>query len=998
MNKQLRIASYNGTGLGPDKIEYIRNFLVKNSIDILLLQETWLMSSTLARLGLIHKDYMFYGVAAVNNKEILKGRPFGGVAILWHKSINSLVQRIPDIPSTRICGVKLKIQAMPIILLSCYMPCDSFSKTHVKDEFLDAIDVIESCIAKYYDCEMIVGGDMNIDFVRHNAHDVYYLNMMNRCSLVDVWNMEVATASYTYCDVNSGSFTCIDHFTLSSGIGEYVTNAFVLHEACNLSSHSPIIMDICIGNKPNECVNNCNSRKVNRAIAWHRANTYVHQYQQELDKALENNITQSSVMTCTDITCQNQNHFNYIDIWCDTLIECALSADHVFPRVKSRKVIPGWNDDVKMYQDECKFWFNIWKEAQMPKQGVLFENMRDSKRQYMYAVRRAKRNARRVQSEKMAQSISNNDSRDFFKEVKKMNPKPCQSYTINGINDCREIADHFSVKYKELYNSVQSCPENMTKIKEHVNCHIANCNYVEAVITTDQVCRMVKVLKSNRSDGNLGYVSNHLIYGSQKYFEQIALLLTAINVHGYQPEALLKASICSIPKDYNKSLQDDDNYRGIALCNSVSKVSDLVFLERNKENLSTSELQFAYKQNMSTTLCTLVLKEVLTYYVNNNSVVYTCFLDASKAFDRIRHDKLFSLLLERNLNMLDLRVLMDQYKRSKVCTAWKGFYSEYFSVSNGIKQGSIASPILFCIYLDELLSRLEKKGIGCWIGSVFYGALAYADDLTILCPSAKGLEEMLEICEQFSLEFDVKFNASKSVCSVFNRKCSQCKKPSIAFNGQPLKWCDNIKHLGNYLSIDLNDGYEINMKKCDFIGRVNTLLGTFSNMEDQVVLKLLNSQCCHFYGCQAWNLTDKAVKSFCATYNKAVRRLLNLPNTTSTRFIPMFTKTLSAHDQICSRVRNMFKNMINNVNSKIRYIAHFCARNNMSVIRRNLNYMQNVYKIESHELLHSTFDSNVISLYDVTIFQAIQDVRNCDVPLYCNEDSSLFLEFLCQLH
>ena len=56
--------------------------------------------------------------------------------------------------------------------------------------------------------------------------------------------------------------------------------------------------------------------------------------------------------------------------------------------------------------------------------------------------------------------------------------------------------------------------------------------------------------------------------------------------------------------------------------------------------------------------------------------------------------------------------------------------SEQFSsnnirpMSNGVKQGGVPYPILFCIYIDDLLIGLEKLGYGCFIGKLFYGVLA----------------------------------------------------------------------------------------------------------------------------------------------------------------------------------------------------------------------------------------------------------------------------------
>ena len=56
-------------------------------------------------------------------------------------------------------------------------------------------------------------------------------------------------------------------------------------------------------------------------------------------------------------------------------------------------------------------------------------------------------------------------------------------------------------------------------------------------------------------------------------------------------------------------------------------------------------------------------------------------------------------------------------------------------MENVVKQGGVLSPILFCVYFDELLKRLESSGMGWFIGHHFYGCVGYADDVKLVCPS-----------------------------------------------------------------------------------------------------------------------------------------------------------------------------------------------------------------------------------------------------------------------
>ena len=63
-----------------------------------------------------------------------------------------------------------------------------------------------------------------------------------------------------------------------------------------------------------------------------------------------------------------------------------------------------------------------------------------------------------------------------------------------------------------------------------------------------------------------------------------------------------------------------------------------------------------------------------------------------------------------------------------------------------VRNGGILSPILFYVYFDELLKRLESSGMGCYIGHHLCGCVGYADDFKLLCPSVNGLRSMINVC------------------------------------------------------------------------------------------------------------------------------------------------------------------------------------------------------------------------------------------------------------
>jgi Reverse transcriptase (RNA-dependent DNA polymerase) len=108
--------------------------------------------------------------------------------------------------------------------------------------------------------------------------------------------------------------------------------------------------------------------------------------------------------------------------------------------------------------------------------------------------------------------------------------------------------------------------------------------------------------------------------------------------------------------------------------------------------------------------------------------------------------------------------MFNMYTNHSTRVAWNGVYSNSFKVLNGVKQWAIICPILLRIYLDGLLCKLRDSGVGCFVGGIFAGVLAYADDLSLLSPTPNGIHQLLAICESYANEFDIVFNGAKSKC------------------------------------------------------------------------------------------------------------------------------------------------------------------------------------------------------------------------------------------
>ena len=146
--------------------------------------------------------------------------------------------------------------------------------------------------------------------------------------------------------------------------------------------------------------------------------------------------------------------------------------------------------------------------------------------------------------------------------------------------------------------------------------------------------------------------SDYLINGGKRLHILLSMLFGSMLIHGYNANDLVLTSIISIPKDIRSSLNSSDNYRGISLFNGICKLFDYVIMHTFNDYLYTSDMQFGFKPQHSTTMCSLVYHEIINNYMSNNSNVYSYLLDASKDFDKVDYGKIISYIIESKGSVL----------------------------------------------------------------------------------------------------------------------------------------------------------------------------------------------------------------------------------------------------------------------------------------------------------------------------------------------------------
>ena len=161
-----------------------------------------------------------------------------------------------------------------------------------------------------------------------------------------------------------------------------------------------------------------------------------------------------------------------------------------------------------------------------------------------------------------------------------------------------------------------------------------------------------------------------------------------------------------------KNPEKFDSYRAVAGASQLLKLFEYVILLVWGQDLDTDSMQFGFKTGVSTTQCSWLVSEVATYFMRRGTAVNACLLDCNKAFDKCRYDKLFDKLLGRGLPPIVVRVLIYAYEEQTALVKLGGKRSKTFRITNGTRQGSVLSPLLFSVYLDDLLKDLRKRDHG----------------------------------------------------------------------------------------------------------------------------------------------------------------------------------------------------------------------------------------------------------------------------------------------
>ena len=451
-------------------------------------------------------------------------------------------------------------------------------------------------------------------------------------------------------------------------------------------------------------------------------------------------------------------------------------------------------------------------------------------------------------------------------------------------------------------------------------------------ITASKVKEATQKLKTDKNDPIFEFSSDCLKNAPDILFEKLSSVIKSYLTHGHVSLFLLLATLVPIIKDKLADICTSKNYRSVAIGSLILKMIDWLIIILFGSSLGLDDLQFAYQANSSTTMCTWVVIEAIGYFLRNNSEVFTCLCDMSKAFDLVKISVLFRKVLEQGLPVIFARLLLVMYVKQQANVKWNNETSEKFPISNGVKQGAVLSAILYCMYMNGLFKKLRENKTGCWINNTLYGIIGYSDDNILMSPTLEGLQEMLQICESYAEEHNLVFSTdpnpkkSKTRCIAFLNKQRPLRK--LILCGNPLPWKESGKHLGNKIvnsSIVINQ--DLKEKRAKFISGNMELCQEFAFAHPQskvLVNSIYNS---HFSGSPLWDLSSTESVQLKNSWNVASRIMLGVPRETHRFLLEPLTKT--------THIRTLLARRFLGFIDQIKKSHKVAARNLLEVIKHD---------------------------------------------------------------
>ena len=314
---------------------------------------------------------------------------------------------------------------------------------------------------------------------------------------------------------------------------------------------------------------------------------------------------------------------------------------------------------------------------------------------------------------------------------------------------------------EEVENIVRDCIELSVACEDDI---------LDREIDSAEISRCLRKLKNNKTGGSDGLVGELLKYGGSGMVDLLQQLFSVIWREEIVPPQWREGLIVNLFKKGDK--EDPGNYRGITLLSVVGKVFCKILNDRLVKHLDEGQAlhegQAGFRKKRSCIDNVYTLNEIVQGRLREGKKTYAFFLDDQKAYDTVWRNGLWVKLWDLGVRGRMWRVIKRMYEASRSAVLLDGEKSASFSVEQGVAQGCSLSPILFSVFINDLLKEVEKAELGIHLGEGGkIGGMLFADDFVGLSDSK---EQLRDVVYSYCSKWRLKANVTKSAVMVFTKE------------------------------------------------------------------------------------------------------------------------------------------------------------------------------------------------------------------------------------
>ena len=667
----LNLASYNCRGFSSSEDE-IRHLY--RGCDILAVQEHWLMPCEFGRFNSIDDDVIFSSVSPMEVDVLRQGRPFGGVALLWHRDMQKWIVPV-ETGTDRLAAVMLQLGSRRVLLVGVYMPVDYGNQQSMYD-FTEQLGYLEGLISSVDFDSFIRIGDFNADLDKRSRFACALCTFMNENGLKRAEPVSVED-TFTWAAEDVSRTSWIDYALVGASLERDMCKFSICKDGPWISDHLPIFLsyqcDLCGDYQPHHVRSSVGDNVIRKPDWAHSSVRQLSCYAQNLSWELDGlpyEIAEAAI--CNEV--HSCNHTNCIRVYYNRLTDTMkLAAKLSLPRTKGVSICrPGWNLTLKQSKAIAQNAYQRWKREGKPRHGMYYRVMCESRNDFKREMRKWKRDKELVLGRKLAEDLKDGNQDCFWRKLRRGCGDQGQDVCSSRIGVAHTNCDILKL-WKDHFGKVANCHSQTerTRLQEIFMDDLKTFERTDGQKMWDSTVSLGVVKKAasrlrNRKAVGLDEISaEHIKHGGTGLLIHISIVFQAMLRHGYVPEQWKESVIVPILKIKTGSKIDPDNYRGITLSSVMSKLFERVLLIKYGHLLKTSQLQFGFTPNVGTAECSYVIQETIDHYLSNgNDLMYTCALDLSKAsarnaLDRVSHHRLMSLLVKRQVPVQVVKMIYD---------------------------------------------------------------------------------------------------------------------------------------------------------------------------------------------------------------------------------------------------------------------------------------------------------------------------------------------------